>query len=441
MNDDKEKRVKGKNKDNKKAIEKSIQNINKDKCLYICESKIDAYEYKQMTKYFPDLYWTYVLGGTLINLVFSSIFGFSNNFLSTFIFFMCIQIFLMILYKIKLEDYAEKSFNKMKEQGLSDIEFHTEFYADYFIRQGKTETFRINYHDIDKCVENDTNFYLKYGKKNKIIVMQKKQCNEELIGFIRKTFQNMEKYIKYNHKMKKSKNYSNPNFIKKGMSVLFVITIVSFWLAVLSFSLVNQMVPHYFLNQFKNMWVFWCWLPIPIISIILGFKFNKVEFKCTKNIVSGFIVGILLIIFGAFSLIPIYSVDYKEIDSYRNVIDAKLPDNGELVIENLDTCYGEDKTECTIINSYYSNEDVSDLINSIENSGNWFLSTEIKSTLSLMIPSWLYEDEDAYFSIYNKTTNQYNTLPEVSGKYEIYTMKYDKSEKHLEIYKFKYSYK
>ena len=94
----------------------------------------------------------------------------------------------------------------------------------------------------------------------------------------------------------------------------------------------------------------------------------------------------------------------------------------------------------TIINAYYDKVDVSNLINSIENNINWILSKEMKSDLKILIPSQLKSDNDAYYSIYNNTTNQYNSLPEYAGIYEIYVMKYDKSDKKLEIHKFNYLY-
>ena len=84
---------------------------------------------------------------------------------------------------------------------------------------------------------------------------------------------------------------------------------------------------------------------------------------------------------------------------------------------------------------------MNDLVNGIENSNNWILSKEIKSELKILIPSQLKSDFDSYYSIYNKTTNEYNTLPTIAGNYEIYAMKYDKSDKHLEIHKFDYKYK
>ena len=64
----------------------------------------------------------------------------------------------------------------------------------------------------------------------------------------------------------------------------------------------------------------------------------------------------------------------------------------------------------------------------------------MKSELKILIPSHIRSSSDTYFSIYNKTTNQYNTLPEMSGRYDIYVMRYDKSYKRLEIHKFKMSY-
>ena len=79
----------------------------------------------------------------------------------------------------------------------------------------------------------------------------------------------------------------------------------------------------------------------------------------------------------------------------------------------------------------------------VSNNQNCFLpdfNQKIKSELKIFVPSQLRSDDDAYYSIYNKTANQYNYLPYISGDYEIYAMKYDKSDKHLEIHKFKISY-
>ena len=426
----------------KEEVKKETKKKSNSKCLYTCESKIDAYEYKRMAKYFPQMYWAYVIWGTILNLIITSIIAIlSRNLVATLIFFVAYQIFLMILYKVRLEHFAEKSFNSMQKKGISDTEIHTEFYEDYFVRQGEVETIKINYNDIDRCVETDTNFYLKFGKKNKIIFIQKNCCDLELISFIREKFKDLENHLGDNSNFKGVKKYHNPSFIKTFMIILFIITICSLWGALWTMTLVDKINPQHGFNFTKNAWVFWCWLPVPLLSIILGFKYKNAGFKCTKNIVGGFIIGFLLLIYGSFCLFPTFSQDYSKIDTYRNIIDAKIPDNGELEIQDWGTYFDEDKTNYTIINAYYDKEDVSNLVSSIENNSNWILSKEIKSELKILIPSQLRSDDDAYYSIYNKTTNEYNTLPEIAGNYEIYAMKYDKSDKQLEIHKFNYSYK
>lgn len=425
----------------KEAKKETKKNVH-GKCLYTCDSIIDAYEYKKMANYFPQMYWHYVIIGTVLNLIITAIIAIAfRSLLGTLIFFAVYQTYLMILYKVRLEHYAEKTFNSMLKNGSADTEIHTEFYDDYFIRQGETETLRINYDEIDKCVETDTNFYLKFGKRNKIIFIQKNACDLELISFLREKFKVYENHLGETTKFKGAKKYHNPNFIKTFMIILFIITICSLWGALWSVFLVDKINPQHGFNFTKNTWVFWCWLPIPILSIILGFKYKNAGFKCTKNIVGGFIIGFLLLVYGSFSLFPTFSQDYSKIDSYRSIISAQLPSNGELEIQDWETYFDEDKTNYTIINAYYDKEDVSSLVNSIEYNSNWILSKEIKSELKILIPSQLRSDDDAYFSIYNKTTNQYNVLPEIAGEYEIYAMKYDKSDKHLEIHKFNYLYK
>lgn len=414
-----------------------------NKCLFKCESEINAYEFKKMVKYFPKRwYWLFVLRGTVFNFIFTSLISLIyQNWITSISFFIFYQIFLLIFYKVRLENIAEKIFNKSLKQSGADTYFETEFYEAYFIRKGEKSTQTIDYSEISRCVENDTNFYLECLPRKVIIIIQKNSCDLELISFIRNKFKNLENHLGDTQNFKGIKKVKNSNLIQPLMIILFIATICSLWGALWSVSLLDKINPQHGFNFTKNTWVFWCWLPLPISSIILGFKFNKDGLKCTKNIVAGFIFGFLLLIYGSFSLIPTFSKDYSKINDYKAYIDAKIPSNGELEIQDWGTYFDDDKTNYTIINAYYDKEDVSELVSSIENNSNWILSKEIKSELKILIPSQLKSDIDAYYSIYNKTTNLYNTLPETPGSYEIYAMKYDESKKQLEIHKFDYNYK
>lgn len=428
---------------NKDTIEGAKQKEKSDsKYLYTCESEINAYEYKKMAKYFPKrMYWVFVIRGAFLNILLTAVITIiSKNWLISVIFFIIYQIYLLIYYKVRLEAVSEKLFNTRMKNDEIDTNSKNEFYESYFIRKGERLSLKINYSEISRCVENDTNFYLEYPRLNMVIILQKNRCVSNLINFIRNKYSNLENYCGDSSQSIKAKKQINPILINYLMTILFVATLCCLHGALWSVSLVDQINPQHGFNLAKNTWVFWCWLPIPLSSIILGYIFNNKGLKCTKNIVAGFIIGFFLLIYGSFCLFPTFSEDYSKIDSYRDIVDANLPDNGKLEIQDWDTYFDEDKTEYTIINAYYDKEDVSNLVNSIENNSNWILSIEIKSELKIFIPSRLRSDDDAYYSIYNSTTNQYNTLPDTSGDYEIYAMKYDKSDKQLEIHKFKYSY-
>lgn len=415
---------------------------NDKKPLYIYEGEVDSYEYKKMAKYFPKrIYWVFVVRGLYWNLILSAVIAItSKSLFETLVVFSVMQVFIMIISKVRLEYFAEKLFNEMKKKNNINTKFETEVYDDCFVKKSESMSLTIKYSDISKSVETDTNFYLEYPRQNSVIIIKKENCELDLINFIRKTFENMENHLGDKSKFKGVKKHHNPDFIKKGMIILFIITIASLWGGLYSVGLVYKINPQQGFNFSKNMWVFWCWLPIPILSIILGFKYKKAGFKCTKNIVGGFIIGFLLLIFGSCSNLPTFSVDYSNINDYKEIIDAELPDNGNLEMIYWGTYFDEDKTEYSVINAYYDKENVEKLVKSIENNEKWVLSKEIKTELKVFIPSQLRSDYDAYYSIYNKTTNQYNLLPEISGNYEVYAMKYDKSDKHLEIHKFNISY-
>ena len=414
-----------------------------DKCLYKCESITDGYEYTKMAKYFPKrVYWVFVKLGTLLNLV---IMGFTSlifkNRMVTLTFFVLLEIYILVYYK--LETVIERFQNNRIKKGMVEVNHENEFYGNYFIVSGEKSSITIDYSEISRCVENDTNFYLEYPSKNTVIILQKNKCDLELINFIRSKFKNLENNLGDSSNFKGVDNFKNTDntlSISYFMTFLFILTIGSLWGALWSYSLIDELNPQHAFNFLKNTWIFWCWLPIPIASIVLGFKYKNKGINCTKNIVGGFIIVFLLLIYGSFCLMPTFSEDYSKINDYRNYIDANIPSNGELEIHYWGNYFDDDKKEYSIINVYYDKEDVSDLLNSIENSNNWVLSTKMKSELKILLPSEFRAKEDLYYSVYNKTSNEYNVIPEESGIYDIYAMSYNKNKKELIIHKYKLMY-
>lgn len=424
----------------------------REKPLYTCESIVDGEEYKKTALYFPEIYWGYVLGYSILIACGSIICWIMlKNFVGVLIFAAVCEILILIICKVTVGSYAEQIFKNNQKKGLADTHIHTEFYEDYFIRQGETIAYKIKYSDIIKYIETPENIYLKSGKKNLIVIFQKSQCTPEVIQFIGGRCSNIEKHLKESKKPKEVKGADRPLLVKRVLLFLFIVTLISLWGAMFTMQFALDITHAHGFDFVKMTWVFWLWLPIPILSIIFGIKYKRAGFKCTKNIVAGVIMGFLLAVYGAFWMIPTFSEDYNQnisqdyhiLDSYKLILGVELPDNGDLTRQYYGEYFEPDKTEYAQISVYYDQEDTSRLEAEIIHNENWISGAEMKSNLKVYMPSMMIHayDENDYLSFYNKTLGTYNTLPEKAGNYEVYAMRYDVEEKYLEICEFKYTYK
>ena len=414
-----------------------------EKCLYECdENEIDKVVYKELAKYFPRFYLAYVIYGTIFNLIISAIIAISTRDLSTtLITLLIIQISVLIYSKVNLPHLLEKEINSNIKKGIIESNTHKVFYDDYFTKENNNKIIKVYYNEISKAIETETSFYLYVSKLNIVIFIQKSFCSLELINFIRDKINDLENHLGESSGFKGAKKYHNPKFIKNFMIILFIMTLFSIYGAECSLELINKINPQYGFNFVKNYWVFWLWLPLPILSIVLGYKYKRAGFKCTKNIVGGFIIFFILFMVGLNGIISTnYNEDYSNINDYINIINASVPSSGELQIINFDNYFNDDISNYSIINVYYAKQDINDLYNSIVSSDTWILSTELKSELKILYPQLSKIRDDTYYSIYNKTTNEYNTLPNESGKYEIYSMYFSKELKQLTIEKYIYNY-
>lgn len=223
------------------------------------------------------------------------------------------------------------------------------------------------------------------------------------------------------------------------MNVLFILTLASIF-----FGLITSSILSYNKIDFTSTsWTFWLWLPVPILSIILGYKYKKNGLKVKKNIIAGYIIGILLLIYGSFWLMfPSSTSSYSILYKYKNIISDNLPKKGNLQIVDLNSSNSE-ISKYTLYVATYKKDDTKDFYNSVKKSDNWVLDSELKSNLKIFIPVNIIQKSSSkvYYSIYNKTLDEYNKLPVNSGDYQIFTMIYDSSKKILEVHKFMYKYK
>ena len=166
-------------------------------------------------------------------------------------------------------------------------------------------------------------------------------------------------------------------------------------------------------------WVMLLFIPIGILSIVIGFKLKNSTQKYKKNFVVSFICLPLLIIFGSYRFIfnSVVSYDVNEISIIEEKINFEIPRDIKVATNKLDLY---DISYLKILNS--ESKDMFE--QEVENNQLWQkeLQPEIKSLLPLNIQ---YESEIfEYFVFFNITSNKYN-IPPLRGQNECIFIAYD----------------
>ena len=166
-------------------------------------------------------------------------------------------------------------------------------------------------------------------------------------------------------------------------------------------------------------WVMLLFIPIGILSILIGFKLKNSTQKYKKNFVVSFICLPLLIIFGSYRFIfnSVVSYDVNEVSIIEEKINFEIPRDIKVATNKLDLY---DISYLKILNS--ESKDMFE--QEVENNQLWQkeLQPEIKSLLPLNIQ---YESEIfEYFVFFNITSNEYN-IPPLRGQNECIFIAYD----------------
>ena len=166
-------------------------------------------------------------------------------------------------------------------------------------------------------------------------------------------------------------------------------------------------------------WVMLLFIPIGILSIVIGFKLKNSTQKYKKNFIVSFICLPLLIIFGSYRFIfnSVVSYDVNEVSIIEEKINFEIPRDIKVATNKLDLY---DISYLKILNS--ESKDMFE--QEVENNQLWQkeLQPEIKSLLPLNIQ---YESEIfEYFVFFNITSNEYN-IPPLRGQNECIFIAYD----------------
>ena len=202
-------------------------------------------------------------------------------------------------------------------------------------------------------------------------------------------------------------------------NILFWTTLISPMVSFSMASMIGEANIFGVVGIIRYSWVMLLFIPIGILSILIGFKLKNSTQKYKKNFVVSFICLPLLIIFGSYRFIfnNAVSYDVNEVSIIEEKINLEIPDDIKVATNKLDIY---NISYLKIINS--ESKDMFE--QEVRNNQLWQkeLKSEIKSLLPLDIQ---YESEIfEYFVFFNITSNEYN-IPPLSGENECIFIAYD----------------
>jgi len=207
---------------------------------------------------------------------------------------------------------------------------------------------------------------------------------------------------------------------KKALgNILFWITLVSPCLSFSIACMIGEADIFGVVGIIRYSWVMLLFIPIGVLSILIGFELKNSKEKYKKNFIISFISLPLLVIFGSYRFIfnNVISYDISEISIIEDEIHFDIPDDIKVATNKM-----------SLYNISYvkiiSRESKDVFEHEIESNQLWQedLAPELKGFLPLDIQ---YEsDIFDYFLFFNITSNEYN-IPPLSGQYECIFIAYD----------------
>lgn len=211
-------------------------------------------------------------------------------------------------------------------------------------------------------------------------------------------------------------------------NVLFVASILSIWGALYGMTL----LPDQNTVIWDKEWMFFCFLPIPIASIIVGLHLKKKGVKYKKNIVVGIVMTIFLCLLGVPSLSSkdVYIHDEAPLLVVEEYTQVNIPEAKQInTVEWNQSVAGTYVFYDTRV--YFEEEKVSEFETLLQEDKRWIseIPTQLVGILSPMGTREGYQ----YFMIYNIDTEEYNTLPSEKGTYHFIQVFYSIEDKGMRI--------
>jgi len=309
------------------------------------------------------------------------------------------------------------------------------FYEDYIEKNSATINQTFKYEKIKRIFNRKFYLYLLLDD-NQILYIKKRDDNNNLINYITSTVNlKNDNIIK-----KKYSTENNYNKVELFMNILFIVSFVSLWLVLylINFNIKKAGLTGFLAYEKWNIALFF--LPIPILSIILGFVFQKKGYKTLKNIILGFVITFIFVTFGSFWIVSnSYKIELREdeIKEFERIIGFKIPRQNVHFKVNWDTSFLDNHstsyisfTDKTIAKAFYQQ---------VENNEKWIEEKKLDLNLKSLIPETLEctsINDSCYYLTFIREDSLYNFAPLDSGLYHLYIMNYNPLTNTLQIESF-----
>lgn len=217
---------------------------------------------------------------------------------------------------------------------------------------------------------------------------------------------------------------------QKGLgNILFLMTLISPLLAFAAASSIGEVEIFGIGGVVRYSWVMWLFIPLGVLSFMIGLKLKKSGLKYKKNLIVAVICIFLLFIFGSYRFIfnDNFSYDTNRITALETKAKVELVDQNEIKMVT------QTMNEYKISYSKIINDEASVVFEQqIQTNHLWEneLSSKIKSLLPLGLAYEMTSFD--YFVFYNVTADDYNLYP-LDGEYECMFIAYDCELKRLVV--------
>ncbi len=319
---------------------------------------------------------------------------------------------------------------KSSEKKILQSTYSYEIFDGYFMlniskNEEITRTQKIYFDDIEKIQSFGNYLVLQFAGQSYIIKTDALITESAFITFCKNPSNKVE--------MRKPKDKLKT--ISILLFVLSICTILGALFGVAILSGINQ-------TMLENMWVFFLFLPIPIASIAFGFYLKKKGYKYKKNVIVGFIMAVLLCIYGSFTFVfaNVYSHSDEPILNAEQTLNIDIPTHSS--INTQDWTKGTQSIPRGYIYStsdiYFNDTAVEEFEKNLSSDTKWI--SNIPNDM-VGITSYFCDFRTSdYYIIYNKDTREFNKLPSKSGTYVFINVLYSVEDNTMKLVEYQIEY-